>query len=273
VLRAGLRASATSRASDVTCLGFIPADPKDPRLKVAGAVCGADGKVDIEAYEDIMQCWAGEPPPEAHPDSNHPGVRAGEGIPQGLHIWDDVRAGKGGSSAGWVAAKDKPGPRGNVIKMNKRFNIRTCGSWRLAFLLARLQHHIWEHGDLPVSRVPLHLIGSPAKGSPAKRLLRRRSSGESQGKSPGKSSPTKRLIRRQSSGSQGSPRKRLRRTTSDGKDESAEKAGRPLKRQRSDENGTKSGEKLWPGAGGSSGKLSSVLDRIRARVALSEESK
>jgi len=257
VLRAGLRASATSRAADVTCLGFIPADPKDPRLKVAGAVCGADGKVDIEAYEDIMQCWAGEPPPEAHPDPNHPGVRAGEGSPQGLHIWDDVRAGKGGSSAGWVAAKDKQGPRGNMIKMNKRFNIRTCGSWRLAFLLARLQHHIWEHGDVPASRVPLHLIGSPAKGSPSKRLLRRRSSAESQGASPGKASPTKRLLRRQSSGSH----------------ESAEKAGRPLKRQRSNENGTKSGEKLWPGAGGSSGKLTSVLDRIRARVALSEESK
>ncbi len=30
---------------------------------------GSDGKIDIEAYEDIMQNWAGEPPPEKHPES------------------------------------------------------------------------------------------------------------------------------------------------------------------------------------------------------------
>merc|ERR1711964_471137 len=127
-------------------VGFIPADPADPRLTVDGVVCDGAGKIDVSAYEDIMACWAGEPSPDNHPDPLHPGVRHGEQIPKGLRMWDDVRAGcttKDG--AGWIAVKTSV----RLGKKEKWFNLRTCGSWRLAFLLAKLQRALWERGDVP----------------------------------------------------------------------------------------------------------------------------
>lgn len=244
------QAAASERGEDC---GFIAADPVDARLKAAGAVCGRDGKVDIEAYEDIMQCWAGEPPPEKHPDPTQPGVRSGEEVPNGLRIWDDVRDGcaakKTLGGAGWVAEKILPTGR----KMSKSFNIRTCGSWRLAFLLARLQQNVWENQDLPPRRVPLHLLRSP---DVKKRLLRRQSSAES--------SSGKRLLRRRSSleASPTSGIKKLRRRTSE---EESEKEMRRLKRQSSAD------DELGPGYKKVS-KLNKVLDRIRSKIGAPEES-
>lgn len=184
-----------------------------------------------------MQHWADEPPPETHPDPMHPGVRKGEEASNGLRVWDSCNypSGKAKDGAGWVAVKVSL--RGNRLK---RFNIRTCGSWRLAFLLARMQRDLWENEDLPPRSVAAS-VGSPGC---SRRLLRRRSSAEA-GKSPGK-----RLLRRQSS-LEGSPTKRLRKQ--DSAEDSAEKATqRRLRRQ-------KSGD-------APKSKLSSVLERIRARV-------
>jgi len=242
------QAAACQRGEDC---GFIPADPPDARLKVAGAVCGTDGKVDIAAYEDIMQCWASEPPPEKHPDPRQPGVRAGEEVPKGLRMWDDVRDGiasKRTPGAGWVAEKMLLSGR---KKFSKSFNIRICGSWRLAFLLARLQRHVWEHQDLPLRRVPLHLLRSPQA---KKRLLRRQSSAES--------SSGKRLLRRRSSleASPTSGIKSLRRRASE---EESEKERRRLKRQSSGD------DELGPGYKKVS-KLNKVLDRIRSKIGAEE---
>merc|ERR1712066_155561 len=63
-------------------------------------------------------------------------------IPKGLRVWDDVRAGateKNG--AGWVALR---GATQNDKKRERWFNIQTCLSWRMAFLLARLQKAYWD---------------------------------------------------------------------------------------------------------------------------------
>lgn len=199
VRSAGAARAAASAVSEETgsALGFIPADPADKRLTVDGAVCGSDGKIDIEAYEDIMQNWAGEPPPEKHPDPARPGVRSGEDVPKGLRMWDDVRAGgtAGGKSkdgAGWVAVKTAE--RG-LRKREKWFNIRTCGSWRLAYLLARLQRALWEREDLP----PVVAAGlSPQdKNTPPKKLKRQ------------PSSPSKRLLKRRAS-DENTPSKRAK---------------------------------------------------------------
>lgn len=220
------QAAASTFDEDGAPLGFIPEDPKDIRLTVSGAVCGADGKVDIEAYEDIMQCWAGEPPPKNHPDPIHPGVRPGEEVPKGLRVWQGGTGGKAKDSAGWVAATECGGK-------TKRFNIRTCGSWRLAFLLARIQRAMWHaESDLPPRDVP-SVAMSPKKITPIKRL-RRQSSAED--------TPRKRkLQRRPSDAAQlgDSPTKRaklMRRPSDEGK------MGRPMS------------------------KLNNVLARIRARV-------
>lgn len=124
-------------------LAALPEDPKDARLTVSGAVVGKDGKVDVAAYEDLQSAYAGEPPPSSHPYPDHPGVKSGEEIPQGLRIWDDLRAGHATKDgAGWIAKSTKKGDG----QKEKWFNIRTCGSWRLAFLLARLQRQLWEAG-------------------------------------------------------------------------------------------------------------------------------
>jgi len=64
-------------------------------------------------------------------------------LPKGLRIWDDVRAGKEkNDGAGWIAARSPGG--GDDKKREKWFNIKTCGSWRMAFLMARLQRQHWD---------------------------------------------------------------------------------------------------------------------------------
>lgn len=120
----------------------IPIDPEDERLTYKGVVLDFNGKVQISAYADLMPRFAGEPPPDQHPDPTHPGVRVDEQIPNGLRIWDDVRAGATDKDgAGWIAHHKADG---GDRKKEKWFNIRACGSWRLAFLLARLQRIYWD---------------------------------------------------------------------------------------------------------------------------------
>jgi len=139
-------------------LADLPADPEDARLTIEGAVLAADGKLDVAAYEDLHSQFAGEPSPALHPNPDRPGVRKGEQVPQGMRTWDDLRAGaKGGKDgAGWIAVRNRKGEP----KKEKWFNIRTCGSWRLAFLLARLQRELFERGigvpgvAAPVSAAP-----------------------------------------------------------------------------------------------------------------------
>jgi hypothetical protein len=117
-------------------------------------------------------------------------------------MWDDVRAGsnaggKAKDGAGWVAVKSS-----TSRKREKWFNIRTCGSWRLAFLLARLQRALWEREDLPASAnsgtggIALQEGLTGQKITPTKKLKR----------TP--SSPTKRLKRQSSA--EGTPNKRAK---------------------------------------------------------------
>lgn len=127
--------------------GVWPADPEDPRLTIAGIVLekaskwSGGGKIDVDAYRDLFTCFRGEPAPDQQPDAENPGVRRGEKIPKGLRIWDDVRAGcdeKDG--AGWIASRTSK----HDGSQTKWFNIRQCGSWRMAYLLARLQRLYWD---------------------------------------------------------------------------------------------------------------------------------
>jgi len=123
--------------------GRFPADPVDPRLTLEGAIFGPDGKLDVGSYEELLAHFAGEVPPAQHPDPKHPGLRRGEQLPKGLRIWDDVRAGaETNAGAGWIASRSPGG--GDDKRREKWFNIRTCGSWRMAFLLARLQRQQWD---------------------------------------------------------------------------------------------------------------------------------
>jgi len=120
----------------------LPADPQDRRLTLEGVVIDSEDKIDIVAYEDLMPAFANEPPPNLHPNPERPGVRANEKLPKGLRLWDDIRQGhteKDG--AGWIAVRSASQ---HERKKEKWFNIRICGSWRMAFLLAKLQRAYWD---------------------------------------------------------------------------------------------------------------------------------
>eukprot|EP00927_Polykrikos_kofoidii_P042379 TRINITY_DN3628_c0_g1_i1.p1 TRINITY_DN3628_c0_g1~~TRINITY_DN3628_c0_g1_i1.p1 ORF type:complete len:356 (-),score=47.40 TRINITY_DN3628_c0_g1_i1:240-1307(-) len=120
----------------------IPQDPDDPRLTLWGAKVYEGGSVDIFAYVDLMPMYASEPSRNMYPNPKQPGVREGEHVPKGLCTWADPKHGKNGYvGAGWIAFRG-----GSTLGIKRRkFNVRICGSWRLTFLLARLQHDLWEH--------------------------------------------------------------------------------------------------------------------------------
>jgi len=129
-------------ASPAPTLKTLPADPQDRRLTLEGIVLDVEGKIDISAYEDLMPAYEHEPPPDVHPDPKRPGVGANEKFPRGLRLWDDIRQGhteKDG--AGWIAVRSASQ---HEKKKEKWFNIRVCGSWRMAFLLAKLQRAYWD---------------------------------------------------------------------------------------------------------------------------------
>ncbi|CAE8640056.1 unnamed protein product, partial [Polarella glacialis] len=114
-------------------------DPADPRLTAEGAVCDQQFRLVLSSYNDFKSCFAREPPPIRHPDPLWPGLRLEE-IPggeravslEGLRNWSDAKG------SGWIAT-------GKVGKSNlsRWFSSKVWGSWRLAFLLAKVQREVW----------------------------------------------------------------------------------------------------------------------------------
>lgn len=146
-------AVATPEVSSTFC--DFPADPDDVRLTLKGLVVDGSGKVKISGYEDLLPHFAGEPAPDLHPNPEKPGVRLGDSVPKSLRMWDDVRAGNTcKDGAGWIAVR---GANQHEKKQEKWFNIRVCGSWRMAFLLARLQLLHWDEHAPPAILDPNHV--------------------------------------------------------------------------------------------------------------------
>lgn len=124
-------------------LGALVDDPADdPRLQLAGAPHDS-GVLDATAYTDLREHFASEAPKERHPDPNNPGVRTAElGDLIDLRKWEDDRG------AGWKTSF------GSGFKW---FSFKKWKSWRLAFLLARLQRDIFRdqsagQGETAVAR-------------------------------------------------------------------------------------------------------------------------
>jgi len=147
----------------------VPSDPwqleEDPALMPEGAVCDAKGallnsyyKRFIQAFKDAEKARADVAAPTG---LKWPGVRKGETL-EGIRFWDDSkRPNRQGSSAdlaeerwgaGYIAI---PISTDAGAKGSKWFNVKTWGSWRMAFVLAKLQHQVWlkkyaaEHPDSP----------------------------------------------------------------------------------------------------------------------------
>jgi len=124
----------TSRGAAAT---FVD-DPEDQRFSVGSAVLKG-GKLDLNAYADLKSHFAVEPECEEHPDPQKPGMRRHElsgdraVILEGLRPWSDAKG------KGWMVQRKLSGG-----KMESRYmSAITWRSWRLAFLLARLQWDVW----------------------------------------------------------------------------------------------------------------------------------
>jgi len=114
--------------------------PDDLRLTARGAVCDLFGRLDVSAYKDLKSHFAGEAPRDRHPDPRMPGMLASElaaGSPDGLRWWSDAKG------EGWIASHPTC-KAGQTVPESKWFSARTGGSWRFAYLLARLQRRLWE---------------------------------------------------------------------------------------------------------------------------------
>jgi hypothetical protein len=118
----------------------------DPRLQPPGAVFDEEnGRLKDSAYKDLVEEFARELPSDQHPDPYSPGLAADEFAPEGVRVWDDARGWeKSRQGAGWIAVHVIRTDESQTRPVEKWFNVSTWGSWRLAFLLARLQRRIWE---------------------------------------------------------------------------------------------------------------------------------
>lgn len=113
----------------------------------------------IEAFKDKERsCWE----PTCGTVNRTPGMRRNEEWPEGLRIWDDTKKSKDGRTvivvkgkgkekvrhvrtfwgAGWKAAY--PFKKQEGLPLSVWFNIRKWKTWRLAFILARLQAAVWR---------------------------------------------------------------------------------------------------------------------------------
>lgn len=133
----GQNIPAESRAN-VAVTGF-PAEPDEPRMTVKGAilVVNSGGKLNVKEYMSLKHHFADTVPREQHPVPSKPGVKEDEQEQtENLRWWSDSKG------EGWIAK----GPNMGTRTKNKWFNAKKCGSWRFAFLLAKLQRDIWLSG-------------------------------------------------------------------------------------------------------------------------------
>lgn len=114
----------------------IDAETLSPLFTVTGASVSEDGKVNLQAYREFENHFKPELPPEQHPITQRPGTLAEEeaGL-DGLRSWRDHKG------CGWIA--QHPTRKTH----SKWISVKATGSWRLAYILARLQRKVWEQQE------------------------------------------------------------------------------------------------------------------------------
>eukprot|EP00928_Gymnodinium_smaydae_P042525 TRINITY_DN2860_c4_g1_i3.p1 TRINITY_DN2860_c4_g1~~TRINITY_DN2860_c4_g1_i3.p1 ORF type:complete len:674 (-),score=155.10 TRINITY_DN2860_c4_g1_i3:431-2452(-) len=143
---------------------FFPEEP--PGLSVQETVCDDRGKLVLETYKAFKAHFALESSRDAHPNPERPGLSAEDirrGEPTvGLRYWCDAKG------AGWIAQRRSAEASGSS-NMDRWFSVRTWGSWRLAFLLARLQRDVWNAGTAGSSSPAAPRAAGRGRGSGASR--------------------------------------------------------------------------------------------------------
>lgn len=124
----------------------------DPVFTVAGAICDERGMLStkfyrtfVQAFKELEQARAIDVAAPRCDVKRPPGMRRDDSPVQGLSTWDDTANGRKSSSgrwgAGWKASHTQP--ELEDAPKSVWFNIRMWGSWRFAFVLARLQRQVW----------------------------------------------------------------------------------------------------------------------------------
>jgi len=113
--------------------------PRDESLlTLNGAAVDEDGDLLTGLYQDLWPHFCREAPRWMHPDPRRPGVRSTELYAsfEGLSTWSDAKG------CGWIAKASGEGmaPPGRT----RWLSLKRWGSWRLAFLAARLQKEVWD---------------------------------------------------------------------------------------------------------------------------------
>ncbi|CAE7810512.1 unnamed protein product [Symbiodinium sp. CCMP2592] len=120
-----------------------PPDPDEARLTPEGAVCDAQSRLKLSAYSDLKTLFPDEAAPARHPDPENPGIREEElaGAEAAISLeflinWSDDKG------AGWRTLRQAI--QGKNKAESRWFGARSWGSWRMAFLMARLQRDVWQ---------------------------------------------------------------------------------------------------------------------------------
>mmetsp|Transcript_146202 Transcript_146202/g.266535 ORF Transcript_146202/g.266535 Transcript_146202/m.266535 type:complete len:1228 (-) Transcript_146202:189-3872(-) len=144
------KSEAAARPAPAAERSVLAFDPEHPLFTIEGAVaaCDDNGKLIANLYKEFHEHFSGEPrDASAHGDPDHPGLRAGEAVPEGLKSWDHtskLRPDGKSKAGGWIASRPAPAQQGTKkVPDTAWFNINVWGSWRLAFLGARLQRELW----------------------------------------------------------------------------------------------------------------------------------
>jgi len=136
----GMQSRVSATSSVISSDDVFAEEPADPRLTPEGAVCDARGYIVLAGYDDLKTHFESELPVEQHPDPKRPGARLDEitgtirNTNGALRPWND----RGG--AGWVVTL-------NGAKKTRWIRKDKLGSWRLCFLIARLQLAVWPRGE------------------------------------------------------------------------------------------------------------------------------
>jgi len=116
----------------------LPTPSDESLLTLQGAAVDEKGNLLTEVYQDLWPNFCREPPRWMHPDPRRPGVRATElhASFEGLRTWSDAKG------CGWIAVASGEGmaPPGQT----RWLGLKRWGSWRLAFLAAKLQKEVWD---------------------------------------------------------------------------------------------------------------------------------
>lgn len=115
---------------------------ESPFLTLKGAVFDKDRRLDHQAYLVLKDQFPEEKKnakkaKQKLAPGDWPGFRPEDGAapPRGLKVWSNAKG------CGWIAERKGKGSRW--------FGVSTWGSWRLAFLLAKLQLEVWDAADQP----------------------------------------------------------------------------------------------------------------------------